>query len=152
MNSSKRFRIFPSFLFLMHQVIGQGLRVVKLTTDFDGECDALQDVLLSESIDIGGLGGEPDETIISGDVAMGYVVLLSSLHTLYVLKYDSADEYLALQFKRVGNGRSNAVNPAVVSPSREGTTSDEPDPVNSSADFDSIFSSKCIIAATFPHL
>ena len=133
----------------MHQVIGQGLRVVKLTTDFDGECDALQDVLLSESIDIGGLGGEPDETIISGDVAMGYVVLLSSLHTLYVLKYDSADEYLALQFKRVENGRSNAANPAVVSPSHEGTTGDEPDPVNSSADFDSIFSSAIISISLF---
>ena len=137
-----------SFVFFpVEQVIGQGLRLVKLPSDFDGECDALQDVLLSESIDIGGLGGAPEETIIAGDVTMGYVVLLSSLHTLYVLKYDSNDEYLALQFKRVENGRPNAVSPAMVSPSREDPSSDEPQ--NSSSDFDSIFSSAIVSVSLF---
>ncbi|CAE7829368.1 unnamed protein product, partial [Symbiodinium microadriaticum] len=63
---------------------------------------ALQDCLVEEELDIGGMGGSPNETVVSVDCCGeggGWVVVLTSTGTMYILQYDNEDESLGLKYK-----------------------------------------------------
>ena len=87
-----------------------GLRVVRLEMDdASGSGNehhvhpvALQDCLLEEELDLGGMGGAPNEIMVSVDCCGdggGWVTALSSTGCVYVLQYDSEDESLSLKYK-----------------------------------------------------
>jgi len=90
-----------------------------VSADFESESDALQDMLLVDSVEIGGLGGNSGEHVLSGDITTGYAVLLTNLHTMYVLKYDNDDMCLLLHHKFVDQSvLPRSIPPAMVSPTR----------------------------------
>lgn len=74
---------------LVAQVFRAGVRVLRPASS--GRWEALQDVLIEEERDMGGLGGEEGETFVSADVAGGWVAALSSEGRLYVLRLDGED-------------------------------------------------------------
>jgi hypothetical protein len=81
------------------QIVPQGIRLVRLNSAFGEEGDPLQDVIVCDTKEMGGLGGELGEAVLFGDVCAGYVVILTSNRTVYVMKYEAADESLELTAK-----------------------------------------------------
>lgn len=87
------------------QVSSRGLRMVRLPASFgsadpsaDGESvTALQDMVLLDSAEMGGLGGEVGETIVQADIHDGWVSLLTSSRTIHLLRYDASDESLFIE-------------------------------------------------------
>jgi hypothetical protein len=80
------------------QVFPLGVRLIELHTSFGLQNKPLQDMLLAEEIDIGGLNGKQNESLLSADVCYGYLVLLSNLKRLFILKYNQDDMVLELLY------------------------------------------------------
>lgn len=78
------------------QVVSSGVRLAKIDPQ-TGQSDPLQDVQIIESIEVGGLGGSETERIVSGDVCLGFVAVVSSTNAVYVLEYLPEDETLILK-------------------------------------------------------
>jgi hypothetical protein len=76
---------------IVAQITHNGVRVIRLGKSFGQMGEVIQEVSLSESIDKGGLAGQLGERIIAGDVCQGYITLITSMHSLYVLSYDDND-------------------------------------------------------------
>ena len=76
------------------QVYTSGVRVVKLSTG-----EPLQDVIVEEDLDIGGLGGIEGEQICSVDIKGLTVALLTNKRVVYLLVYDKDMEILELKLK-----------------------------------------------------
>jgi hypothetical protein len=92
----------------------KGLRVVRITCELDDSSsgmgsegsegrlhyEALQDAILEEDIDMGGMGGAPGETVVSVDCSgeEGWVIVLSSTGNIYVMNYDAEDESLVMKY------------------------------------------------------
>ena len=76
---------------IVAQITHNGVRVIRLGKGFGQMSEVIQEVSLSESIDKGGLAGRLGERIIAGDVCQGYITLITSMHSLYVLSYDDND-------------------------------------------------------------
>ena len=75
------------------QVYSSGLRVLKVSGVID---EALQDVLVEEELDLGGLGGSVGEFIVMADVCEEHVVVLTDRRNIFFLKYDFEAENLEL--------------------------------------------------------
>jgi hypothetical protein len=79
------------------QVFSIGLRLTSLTSS---PPSPLQDLLIEEDRDIGGLGGVAGEYIVAGDILsdgdIGFVSILSSNGTVYVLKFDEDDQNMII--------------------------------------------------------
>ena len=60
------------------------------------EGEALQDMILGDDEELGGLGGGVGETIVQADFIDEYVLVLTSFKTVYVLRYVEADESLVV--------------------------------------------------------
>jgi hypothetical protein len=86
---------------LVVQVFENGARLVKLNKlqllNNSIEGNPLEDVLISDSKELGGLGGLADEIIIKADLCNGWLVLLTSTNTIHILEYDSSDESLVVR-------------------------------------------------------
>ncbi|RYH26309.1 hypothetical protein EON65_14755 [archaeon] len=89
------------------QVTNLAVRVVKLQHDVSAhDCaslsslqhEAMQDMLLAESVELGGLGGDIKENIIVADSIHGYIVVLTSYHNLHILKFNEDDEFLEVKY------------------------------------------------------
>ena len=84
--------------------------LVRLSSAFVEEGDPLQDVIVCDMQEMGGLGGELGEVVLSGDVCAGYAAILTGNRTVYVMKYEPADESLELTAKvAAGSARSGAM-------------------------------------------
>lgn len=106
-------------LHIIVQVTALGVRLIRLldvATATAGslqylEHEALQDMLLTEDLEVGGLGGRADEHIVLADCSYGYVVLLTNLSNVYVLYYNAAEEVLEVQYSikhnKLGNEHSD---------------------------------------------
>ena len=88
---------------ILLQIIPNGVRLLRMTTSSTGgrgTCNGfgepLQDVLVADSKELGGLGGEEGELVMAGDICMGYVTLHTTSQKLYVLKYNTMEESLEL--------------------------------------------------------
>ena len=83
------------------QVHECGVRVMQISEDKSGNYKyvGLQDLLLIDREDIGGLGGSINEVIVSCDVCNQWITLLSSNKTLYLLEYDVKESTLLLLCK-----------------------------------------------------
>jgi hypothetical protein len=79
------------------QVFSIGLRLTSLTSS---PPSPLQDLLIEEDRDIGGLGGVVGEYIVGGDILndgdVGFVSILSSNGTVYALKFDEEDQNMVV--------------------------------------------------------
>lgn len=86
---------------LVVQVFENGARLVKLNKlqllNNTIEGDPLEDVLIADSKELGGLGGQADEIIIKADICNGWLVLLTSTNTIHILEFDSTDESLVVR-------------------------------------------------------
>jgi hypothetical protein len=51
-----------------------------------------QEVIVCDTQEMGGLGGELWEAVLFGDVCAGYAAILTWKRTAYVMKYEPADE------------------------------------------------------------
>lgn len=81
------------------QVVPIGVRLIKVNSGFGSENEPMQDMLLSDSVDIGGLGGKLGETICSADfLPTGYVVIVTNLQNMYIIKYVSDDGTLEIVY------------------------------------------------------
>ncbi len=81
------------------QVVPIGVRLIKINSGFGSDNEAIQDMLLSDSIDIGGLGGKIGETICTADfLSTGYVVILTNLQNMYVIRYVEDELTLEIVF------------------------------------------------------
>eukprot|EP01038_Epipyxis_sp_PR26KG_P004206 gene4206-5980_t len=80
------------------QIFSQGIRLVKLSVAFGGESEPLQDVLLLDSYELGGMNGSPGESIIFGDICEKWVYVLTNLHNAYVFMYDPDDEMISMKY------------------------------------------------------
>lgn len=58
--------------------------------------EGLQDMLLSEQEELGGLGGHPGEYIVQADGIDDFVIVSTSLHRIYVVRYDYSEETLEI--------------------------------------------------------
>lgn len=75
------------------QVCSEGLRVSRLVGDSVVTTEALQDVLMGESEDTGGLGGELGESIVSADIdGHGWIVILTSLKRVHLMRFDAEED------------------------------------------------------------
>jgi len=72
---------------------------VRLSSAFGEEGDPLQDVIVCDTQEMGGLGGELGEAGLFGDVRAGYAAILTWHLTVHVMKYEPADESLELTAK-----------------------------------------------------
>ncbi len=83
---------------IIAQVIPLGVRITQLTSSniFGAENSPLQDMLLLEEIEIGGLGGKIGESILSADCCPGYLTLLTNFHRLFILKFNPDERLLEL--------------------------------------------------------
>ena len=89
---------------ILVQIIPNGVRLVRMTTTstnsgsgtYNGFGEPLQDVIVADSKELGGLGGEEGELVMAGDICMGYVTLHTTSQKLYVLKYNTMEESLEL--------------------------------------------------------
>ncbi len=101
--------------FIMTNVIAQvhesGIRVIQINTDKSGNNKyvGLQDLLLIDTQDVGGLGGSVNEIIVSCDVCNQWITLVSSNKTLYVLEYDIKESTLLLLYKQSTNDKDSAL-------------------------------------------
>jgi hypothetical protein len=87
------------------QVIPLGVRMVKITAESNTfDFVPLQDMLLLEDRDIGGLGGKQGETILSADICFGFLILLTNYRRLFVVKYNFEDEGLELVLVQEAEG------------------------------------------------
>eukprot|EP01031_Cornospumella_fuschlensis_P045571 gene45571-55777_t len=55
-------------------------------------------MLLAESVELGGLGGDIKENIIVADCINGFVVVLTSYHNLHILQFNEEDEFLEVKY------------------------------------------------------
>ena len=76
------------------QVYTSGIRIVRL-----GSGEPLQDVIVEEELDIGGLGGLEGEHICSADILGFTVVVLTNKRVVYLLEYSQESEILELKCK-----------------------------------------------------
>ena len=72
---------------------------MRLSSAFGEEGDPLQDVIVCDTQEMGGLGGELGEAGLFGDVRAGYAAILTWHLTVHVMKYEPADESLELTAK-----------------------------------------------------
>lgn len=70
------------------QIVPQGIRLVRLSSAFGEEGDPLQDVIVCDTQEMGGLGGELGEAVLFGDVCDVYAAMLTSNRTVYVMKFE----------------------------------------------------------------
>lgn len=60
--------------------------------------EALQDMLITDSEELGGLGGVENDSIIQGEVSdQGYVIIYTLLHHMYVLQYEQHEDMLEMK-------------------------------------------------------
>lgn len=85
------------------QVCTQTIRVTRLSDPHVLDSDALQDLLVGDSLDVGGLGGVDGEIIVSASVMEGLVAVLTSHRNLHVLQYDEEEECLLCVHSRYNN-------------------------------------------------
>jgi hypothetical protein len=91
------------------QVCPRGLRVVRLPPSIasiktkpedmeneEVEVEALQDMVLADSEEVGGLGGNPNERIVQAQITSQYTLVLTSIGTMYLLNYTASDEGLVI--------------------------------------------------------
>lgn len=91
------------------QITPEGLRLARLHKEYGEEADALQDVLVADSREFGGLGGHVGETVLCGDVCAGYAVMLTSTHHLHVLRYDAVEDSMEVIGSVVGGAAATAM-------------------------------------------
>jgi hypothetical protein len=84
------------------QVLSQCVRVVRTSPNSGLSGEALQDVLVADEVEVGGLGGGVEEIIVYADICQCWVVLLTSTGSVYLLQYDREDESLVLRHSAVG--------------------------------------------------
>lgn len=94
-------------------IVPQGLRLARLNAAYGEEAEALQDVLVADSLEFGGLGGEVGETVLSGDFCAGYAVMLTSLHRLHVLRYDVTEDSMEVLCSASGTAGASTVSAAM---------------------------------------
>lgn len=101
------------------QITKVGIRVTEFTAD--GAPTPLQDVIVEESVDIGGMGGFPGETIVQGDMsevaeanADRFVVVLSSSGRIYILKFDIEERSLVVEKVSAVDSEMGACESAVL--------------------------------------
>ena len=83
--------------FVAVQVVSQCVRVVIMSAESGASGEALQDVFVSDDIELGGLGGSPGEFIVYADVCRAWVSLITSVGAVYLLEFDPSDETLVLR-------------------------------------------------------
>lgn len=95
------------------QIMSIGIRVTQFSAaDLPAP---LQDMLVEEDVDIGGLGGLKGELIVQADISEGggsadsFVAILSSLGNIYVLKFDFEDRALVIVYSssRCNDGKGS---------------------------------------------
>ena len=95
------------------QITHSGVRVIRLGKSFGQVGEVLQEVLLSHGLDAGGLAGQLGERIIAGDVCQGYITLITSMHSLYVLSYDNDTGRVIIVVKRLDSSFIGDINGGV---------------------------------------
>lgn len=86
------------------QVFDSGLRLFRVPESISDdifECEPLQDMLLHETEEMGGLAADLNDIIVEATIIDGFVSFVTKLHHLYVLEYDKREEMLQVKFKRV---------------------------------------------------
>ena len=81
---------------LLAQVFALGVRLVRISA---GDGQALQDVLIEDDVELGGLCGTAGETVVSADICPGWVSLQSSVGNVYILKLMEDCDELVLRWK-----------------------------------------------------
>ena len=86
------------------QVVSTCVRVVNMSKESGASGEALQDVIVADEIEMGGLGGVPGEVVVCADVCQSWVALLTSTGSVYLLEFDAVDESLVLKYSAVCSG------------------------------------------------
>jgi len=85
------------------QVHEHGLRTIKFANDPTSEGaiegNPLQDVIATDSEELGGLGVDQDDSIASCSICYGWIAVITSKKKIFLLQYDATDEYLNIIHK-----------------------------------------------------
>lgn len=82
------------------QAFSNGIRLVRISVEFartgEGNCEALQDMLLSESEELGGFGLNNSDSILTAWISLNSVFILTQKYQIFEINFDIKDELLML--------------------------------------------------------
>lgn len=91
------------------QVFPAGIRLIRLAVDLaESDNEALQDMLLQENEELGGLAADSDDKIVEASVEKNYILLITQYSRFYAIEYNHKDDMLALKYSK-----SIAADPSV---------------------------------------
>ena len=61
-------------------------------------------------LELGGLGGNVNEFVISGDITFDYAIVLTNLNNTYILKYIKEDDILIIHGKKMDSINLNSMD------------------------------------------
>jgi hypothetical protein len=83
------------------QVFSTGIRLIRVAKDLSSEDnEALQDMLLQESEELGGLAADNDDKIIEACVDRGYILLITQYSRFCVVEYSAKEDMLLLKYSK----------------------------------------------------